>query len=442
MTNSAVRRFCAAVAAAGLLLLCGGCSLDVEGFLRPPKAQGEQQAIEAALETYLRDTTGKVNVQYTLQYPSEGEYTTAFIVCDAQVRPLTDGVGTAALAVAFYTLSSEPDATHINLLRRSGNEWFSVSDRAGFGADVMQVAFGDLDGDGVNEILTGWDIYNTRDHRLTALTVGDELIPLAGDALYTQLYVGKMPAGEQDSLLLLRIGGANEVTATLETAAGGALVSRGSVRLDGYIQQFGSMTLCRLAEGVHGLYVEAVKSGGTVVTELIYYDDTGLHAPFYNADGNVTDATTRPGGIAAADADGDGLLEIPLGQPLPGYEGIEELPSYARLTDWMAWDYASGEWSRRLSSIVHIEDGYQVILNDVHRQTVTASYDEDSRMLTLTDSVTGEAWLRVSLTALPQGDNTLLLYPAEGDRPACRAWYDPAVLNEEEVRYMVARYHN
>ena len=50
------------------VLCLGGCSLDVESFLRPPKAQGEQQAIQQALETYIRDS-GQTASRYTLRYP-------------------------------------------------------------------------------------------------------------------------------------------------------------------------------------------------------------------------------------------------------------------------------------------------------------------------------------------------------------------------------------
>ena len=84
-----------------------------------------------------------------------------------------------------------------------------------------------------------------------------------------------------------------------------------AVALDGGIRLFGNRTLCRLATGVHGLYIEGVKMSGNAVTELIYYDDTGLHAPFYNPATNETVVTTRSGSLVAQDIDGDGMVEIP-----------------------------------------------------------------------------------------------------------------------------------
>ena len=149
---------------AGLVLLTTGCSLDVESFLQPPRAQGEQQAIQAALDTYLRDT-GSVTQRYTLKYPSEGEHTSAFVLCDEQGRPI-GGDTKAQLAVVFYALASAPEETHVNLLRREDAEWVSVGDSVGYGAAIRQVAFGDLDGDGMAELLTGWSTYDSKNHRL------------------------------------------------------------------------------------------------------------------------------------------------------------------------------------------------------------------------------------------------------------------------------------
>ena len=76
--------------AAGLLAIffitvalsgCSAVGLDVENKLRPPKGTGEQEAIQQALETYIRkyvDNSGS----YLLKYPQSGEHRSAFLVDD------------------------------------------------------------------------------------------------------------------------------------------------------------------------------------------------------------------------------------------------------------------------------------------------------------------------------------------------------------------------
>lgn len=89
--------------AAGLLAIffitaalsgCSAVGLDVENKLRPPKGTGEQEAIQQALETYIRkyvDNSGS----YLLKYPQSGEHRSAFLVDDF------DGDGQQE-AYAFY----------------------------------------------------------------------------------------------------------------------------------------------------------------------------------------------------------------------------------------------------------------------------------------------------------------------------------------------------
>ncbi len=423
-----------------LALFCTGCSLDVESFLQPPRIQGEQQAVQQALETYIRDSEDTGSGLYTLKYPTEGEYTSAFLLCDGQGRPLEEDVAVAQFAVAFYARSSAPDETHVNLLRRSNEEWISVGDSVGSGVDIRQVAFGDLDGDGMGELLTGWSTYNSRDHRLAVFSLVDGLTLLADDRLYSGLYVGDMTATGQDSVLLLHIGSGNTVTATLTELREGRLHTLGSAPLDGYIQQFGSMTLCQLAEGVHGLYVDAYKSSNTTITELIYYDDIGLHVPFYDPNTNVTTVTGRATGLAARDIDADGRVEIPVSYRLSAASEEEHITDY--LTSWRSWDYATGTWSDRMKTVVNLTDNYLVILDETQIEGLATIYMEDTRTLDLLRADTGRVWLRLCAdqeerTAPQEGMKSLRLFEDVEGATACWAWYHPDELDAEKVRYMV-----
>ena len=436
------RRQGLAVALAAVLLLCGGCSMDVEQFLRPPKTQGEQQAVQTALETYIRDS-GQADSRYTLCYPVEGEHTAAFVLCDAAGEPLADTDEDAALALAFYAIAAAPNDTHINLLRREGNEWISVADVVGASADVLQVAFGDLDGDGSAELITGWDTYNSRDRRLSVFSLSQGLACLSDDRVYTRLFVGDFSVDGRDGLLLLHIA-TDEVTATLTALAGDDLIALGQVMLDKDIQQFNAMTLCRLQDGVHGLYVDAVKGIDTAVTELLYYAEERLHAPFCNQVGRFNTVTARPAGFAMRDVDGDAQVEIPQCTLLPGYAAGESAADYAYRTEWMGWDTAADEWRVKLSTVVNAADGYLVALYDPSWETVTTAYVQDERLLTLLDADTRKPILRLRPLSdhkdeSDDGDAYTTLFEAADGYDGCEVWYDPTLLNIDTVRYMVSR---
>ena len=432
------RRYGLVALLTAVLFLCSGCSMDVEQFLRPPKTQGEQQAVQTALETYIRDS-GQAGSRYTLRYPVEGDHTAAFVLCDATGEPLDGANEDAALALAFYAMTAAPTDTHINLLRREGDEWMSVADVVGASADILQVAFGDLDGDGMAELLTGWDTYNSRDHRLTVFSLSQGLARLSDDRVYNRLFVGDLAADGRDSLLLLRIAG-GEVTATLEAVREQTLVTLGQVMLDSEIQQFNAMTLCRLTDNVHGLYVDAVKGADTAVTELIYYDADGLHAPFCNQAGRVNTVTARPAGFSMRDVDSDAQVEIPQCTLLPGYAVGESAADHAYRTDWMVWDVATDEWRIKLSTVVNAADGYLVVLNKQLRDAVTTTYVQDERLLTLLDADSARPLLRLRPLMDSQSKDYTTLFKAADGYDGCEVWYDTSSLDIDTVRYMVSRF--
>lgn len=425
-----------------LALLCTGCSLDVGNLLQPPRMEGEQQAVQKALETYIRDKGGANSSRYTLKYPSEGAYTSAFVLCDVMGRPLTENIESACMAVAFYAPSAAPDETHVNLLHRSGEEWVSVGDRVGSGAEIRQVVFGDLDGDGVAELLTGWSTYNSKDHRLVVYGMADGLTLLDDKQVYTSLYVGDLTATGLDSLLLFRIGSGQKVTASLEKLDNAGLVTQATVPMDGYIQQFGQMILCRLAEGVHGLFVDAQKGGNTTITELIYWDEKGLHTPFYDAGTNVTTVTGRASGLAARDVNGDAMVEIPISCPLPSSKE-SHAGSTGYLTVWRAWDYVSGQWRDCLDSVVNTADGYLVALDDSQLTNLTTVYKPESHTLDLKETKSQTVWLRIQAGGKEQmppspGMTSVTLQGSE-EETAYVVWYHPGWVATEKVHYMVMR---
>lgn len=436
----AVWRWLAGLAALACLLT--GCSLDVESFLQPPRMQGEQQAVQAALETYLRDSGATKLGRYSLRYPTEGAHTSAFVLCDGMGRPLEASASAAQMAVAFYSLSAAPEETHVNLLYRNGTEWVSMGDCVGSGTDIRRVSFGDLDGDGIGELLAGWSTYNSRDHRLTVYRMTDGLTRLADDRVYTDLYVGDLTDSGQDALVLLHIGGEG-VTASLEQLENDRLRTVETVALDSQIRQFSGMTAGWLTAELPGLYVDALKSDDTTITELLYVDSTGLCAPFHDAATGTTTATGRTGGLAARDVDGDGRIEIPVTRPF----ALAKEPAAhitGQLTVWRDWAYTTRAFTDRLLTVANPADGYLVVLSETEAAQLTTQYTEDGRTLQLLQGDTGEGWLWLSvgsgMHAAPRpGLQSLILWRDAAGKPACVAWFDAAKTEAEKVRYMVLR---
>ena len=405
----------------------------MESFLQPPKIGGQQQAVQTALETYVRDTAGG-GVRFTPEYPMIGEYTAAFTLCDGQGFPV-DEETEPSTAVVFYSLSTAPEETRVNLLRQEEDGWVSVADAVGTGTAIHQVAFGDLDGDGTAELITGWSGYNNRTFHLTVYDTDEALVPLSRDLLYSTFFVGDVTASGCDSVVLLTTG--NEASVSLYGMQDGVLAKGDSLTLTTPVQQFGDMTLCRLADGVHGLFVEALSGVDTATTQLLLYEGGKLTAPLDNQDAALY--TTRNGLLAARDIDGDGVVEIPSHSVLPGHTADQV---GGAVTLWRGWDYATDTWQEWGYTLVNETDGYLVMLDETMRSKLDTDYNTETHTLTLTDTTTNTPYLWL-VTGAPLSDTPIknakrlaLLGTKEG-REGLYAYYDPAVIGAEKIGYMV-----
>ena len=105
-------------AAASLSLLLTGCSFGatIDSLLVPPGLSQEQEQIYQALQ----NAVGK---DIKLQYPTSGDYLSAFILSDFD----RDG---AEEALVFYDktgLSAAENTLRMNILDKDGSSWRSVN---------------------------------------------------------------------------------------------------------------------------------------------------------------------------------------------------------------------------------------------------------------------------------------------------------------------------
>lgn len=387
--KAAVCRLAKGLVVLAAALSLSGCSLgtDVEGLMRPPRSVGEQEAIQSALEAYLNDVgKGGSSGGYTLKYPKSGEYRSAFILKDFN----GDGEDEA---LALYQPGPETGSIHINLLRKADDGWLSVSDIEGAGNDVEEVMFGDLNADGVLEVIVGWNIYNVNGRQLTLYTLSSSGFVKWYDGLYSSALVTDLTADGRDDLLVLQTGSAEQSpSATLWSAVRRdeeeVFREQGTVSLDSTIQQFRSIQTGQLSENVTGVYIDGERVSGGLVTELVYWDGTRLFAPFYDETTGFSQISYRDAKIPCMDVDGDGTIEWPSCRLFPGEE--EAGPGSLWKTDWLSWSYESGTASRKFSSVVNLRDEYLLRLDDSWDGKISADYDKEESTLRLYDITDGQ----------------------------------------------------
>ena len=127
-----------------------------EEVLMPPRRTGEDALIEAAF----RSAIGTED--YSLQYPMAGHERNAFVKYDLD----RDGSGEA---LVFYTRKEDPGTVRIHILDSQDEEWFSVGDEAGYGAQIESIQLGHMSKDGPPAVILSWTLTDSDASRVLTI---------------------------------------------------------------------------------------------------------------------------------------------------------------------------------------------------------------------------------------------------------------------------------
>ena len=134
----------AALALGALLCLCqAGCSftgLDAQNLMSPPRANLEQQGIYELLQE-------GDSQELTFVYPKRGENRSAIIMKDWTGDGVSDAVG---------FVSTEGGGVRVSFLEKYQERWRTAASFVNAATQVDLVTFGDVNGDGAQDVLIGW----------------------------------------------------------------------------------------------------------------------------------------------------------------------------------------------------------------------------------------------------------------------------------------------
>lgn len=321
---------------------CGCAFVDnTDDMVSPPELTGEMSPIADALY----DVTG---ADCDLKYPTEGTHRSAIVLEDINGDSIFE-------AFAFYSTSGDEMTTmHINVICKNDGEWVSISDQTIVATGVEMVDFCDLDGDGTEEILVGWDVNGTSEKQLSVFTFRENELTQQLLQAYTSFLCCDIDSNGTNEIFVHLLNVSEKINRAIVYSYNekGMAQTAGCI-MDSSVKSAAAPVLSVLSNGQKAIYIDEIKGVGAV-TEVLYISKGELINPLLDNDISFeNNSTLRAASLEIQDINQDGILEIPIASELPNAVSDGEKLYY---TNWCSFN--GEKLSIKLVTIVNTVDGY------------------------------------------------------------------------------------
>lgn len=407
------------------LLIFGLCSCSarittVDELMRPPRLSGENSGIQEAFELATQNKTVQVKT------PTAGEYRSAYVLYDF------DADGTQE-AITFYSDTKDETTAYMHVLDFNGTRWESVADIKGKGSEVYQIDFCDMNGDGRQEIVVCWSLFESTGGRvLTVYTprVDENTVSLRELAQepITQMLPADINADGRDEIFLMLITtefGANRtVGRVLAMDDEFGIYAMDSLELVPAL----SILSLRAAEAQESttvaLYADCVLNESMAVTEIVYWDAAAhcLRAPLTEDNRALVPQTARSASLSCMDVDADGVPEIPTQQFYSNaVTAVGNERQTLPLTVWLSFD--GDALQEKTSALMLTGASCAFQLTAAELQSLTVVYEPAAQICSfycqLSDGTRGDLLFTLSVTSTAKwkkGENGARVFLAENGR--------------------------
>ncbi len=360
------------------LILCtflfGGCgfqlSSSIDDLISPVTPLGENAKIQESLTEYISGS-------YTLKTPSDGNYTSSFVLYDIDGDSYDE-------AFTFYETVKDPGNTKMSVLKQIDKKWQVVTTVNGSGSDISEISFQDVNGDGKKNILVSWELLsNQSSHSLSVYSFTDKNNKCSLKRIVSNLTESNFCSFDYNKdgimeLMLFNIDSTNsfDTSATLVSLKNNNKKEIGSTKLDGNISAYTKLTV-ENGDTVRIFADAQRKNGSEMITEIVYWSSyyNSLVSPFYSYSNGETKGTSRSNMIQSRDVNNDGKIDIPTDSDFC------DAPNGIDIVDWK--HYNNSILYHSSYSLVNKQDGYMFIVPDSWNGKINAKYSKKDKKLTL-----------------------------------------------------------
>ena len=354
-----------------MLTILPGCSVmspNIDELLRPPQLTAQQSDIHNALQSTLGN--GRT---IKLKYPKRGEYLSAFVMYDLDNDDEEE-------ALVFYEDANTEYGTRINILDNDGDGWVSCFDYPGNGSAVDQIQFVNVSGQEGCDILIGWEYPNQELKTVNLYHYKDGKLQNLFSNTYSELVLVNLTGSIYSDMVLLESNSSSrpvdaKLVSLLEDGTIGVVGTE--YRLTDHFVSYFQEQSGRTAYGMTAVFLDGYLGDNTLCTDVLYYDRVSgnLASKLMYGEDDYTQQTLRSLEIGSMDIDGDGITEIPILEPLPGYDAsLGDEAMY--LINYSAVD--STGIVRYTSVVMNLDAGYMLEFPDSWRDKVTITKQDKS----------------------------------------------------------------
>lgn len=216
-------------------------------------------------------------------------------------------------AITFFRVSGDNKPLKIYIFEKEDNRYYQAAVIEGEGTNIESISYVDLDGEGTDEIVVGWQI-DSGINILSAYSIRDfQVSPLFSTDYteYVAVNFSNISNNRSSDILVIRMstselsGNAELFTLTAE----GEVVSS-SAQLSSGIESISRIRIGKLIGSSMAAYIESEISGG-IITDIITSVLGGLKNITMNEETRASTDTMRSYSEYCRDVDNDGIIEVP-----------------------------------------------------------------------------------------------------------------------------------
>lgn len=356
-----------------IMLFIPGCSFDsfeTKKLMHPPKATGEMAQIQALIEK-------TVGTDIIFKYPQNGDFKSAIIMHDL------DGDNQEE-AIAVYQIANQDTQSYIMVIDKIGDTWQVIKTITAQGTDLDKVSFGDINGDGKDDIILGWSSYTSYGKELTVILYEEGnyniLIP---NETYSDILVSDFDDDGKSEILALSLSRREDTQSDndISKAARAKLIKfntenrcfdvMGSVLIDSTVVKYNHVKFGNISSTQKGAVIDAITDKERTMSEIVYWSKTekALKAPLYNAQTLNSTEFLRDSVISSSDINNDSLIELP---KIDLTDGSNDKFTY--ILSWFNYDTNSNKSTYVESTLMNDNDSYIFVIPEKWKGTEQGSY--------------------------------------------------------------------